>query len=272
MKQISFLILAVALIFSACKKDSGTPDTPDPKEGLVKISEGYALGASAKVEVWSGAELSTGYQRLFIALYDSVSNNPINKADVKILPMMDMNMNGMMMSHSSPFENPTQTTSDNTLFPCAAVFTMPSSSTGVWKLNVTVTRDGQSTAKKAELQISVKQAPLERVRTLTASDGTVLVVSYVEPLQPKVGINDFEITIHRRASQMSFVPADNLSIVMVPEMPSMGHGSPNNINPVFAANGHYKGKVNFTMTGDWKVNLDINSDSKIASTYFDLLF
>jgi hypothetical protein len=55
-------------------------------------------------------------------------------------------------------------------------------------------------------------------------------------------------------------------------MPSMGHGSPNNINPLHIKNGHYKGKVNFTMTGDWRINLVLNKDGKTSSTFFDLLF
>jgi len=55
-------------------------------------------------------------------------------------------------------------------------------------------------------------------------------------------------------------------------MPSMGHGSPNNVNPVLTKNGHYKGKVNFTMTGDWRINLELNKDGKTTKTFFDLLF
>ena len=43
-------------------------------------------------------------------------------------------------------------------------------------------------------------------------------------------------------------PADSsLSVTITPEMPSMGHGSPNNINPVHVGKGHYKGKVNLIL-------------------------
>ena len=71
---------------------------------------------------------------------------------------------------------------------------------------------------------------------------------------------------------MTFPAEDNFSITMTPEMPSMGHGSPNNVNPVLTKNGHYKGKVNFTMTGDWRINLVLNKEGKSTTTFFDLLF
>ena len=41
-------------------------------------------------------------------------------------------------------------------------------------------------------------------------------------------------------------------------MPAMQNmTSSNNQNPVLSANGHYVGKVNLTMTGDWKLDIDL---------------
>ncbi|MNR44863.1 hypothetical protein D3C85_1636520 [compost metagenome] len=59
---------------------------------------------------------------------------------------------------------------------------------------------------------------------------------------------------------------------MTPEMPSMGHGSPNNVEPVITKNGIYKGKVNFTMTGDWKINFVLAKGGQSNVTFFDLTF
>lgn len=52
----------------------------------------------------------------------------------------------------------------------------------------------------------------------------------------------------------------------------MGHGSPNNVNPTNSGKGHYKGKVNFTMAGDWRINLDIYKNGAVVDTslYFDV--
>jgi hypothetical protein len=68
------------------------------------------------------------------------------------------------------------------------------------------------------------------------------------------------------------VPVNDYSIVLTPEMPSMGHGSPNNVNPTFSSNGHYTGKVNYTMTGDWRLNLSLSqSGTLVKELYFDVV-
>ena len=273
MKYIFFYLIVFSIIStSSCKKDD-TTEVEDPKSSLLKISETYAIGSAAKVELWSNTELSTGYQNLFVALYDSVTNKSISTATVQIMPMMEMNMNGMKMSHSAPFESPESINSINSLFPCSAVFTMPSNGTdGIWRMKIMVKKEGQSKFGIANMPITVKQSTPERVRNITAVDGTKLTIAYILPSKPKVGVNDFEISIHRKQDMMTFPAEDSYSIVMTPEMPSMGHGSPNNINPLHIKNGHYKGKVNFTMTGDWKINLELKKDGETSSTFFDLLF
>jgi hypothetical protein len=66
-----------------------------------------------------------------------------------------------------------------------------------------------------------------------------------------------------------------MSIAITPEMPSMGHGSPNNVDPVYTADGRYEGKVNFTMTGYWKVNMVIRDAEDVIikdNAFFDITF
>jgi hypothetical protein len=58
---------------------------------------------------------------------------------------------------------------------------------------------------------------------------------------------------------MSFPAIENYSIEFEPEMPTMGHGSPNNVNPTYTANGLYDGTVNFTMTGYWRINVTVKN-------------
>ena len=48
---------------------------------------------------------------------------------------------------------------------------------------------------------------------------------------------------------------DDLTLEITPEMPTMGHGSPGNVNPTPQGNGHYLGTVNFTMAGPWTVTV-----------------
>jgi hypothetical protein len=71
---------------------------------------------------------------------------------------------------------------------------------------------------------------------------------------------------------MSFPPDSSYSCHIYPWMPSMGHGSPNNVDPVHITQGHYNGDVNFTMTGDWQIKVYLTKNSVTDSTFFDLLF
>lgn len=272
MKRILLIAATIITLFTACEKDTSVEIT-DPKASLIKISEAYATGSSTRVELWSKSELSTGYQNLFVALYDSASGKPINRSTVQIMPMMEMNMNGTKYSHSAPSENPVSLDSDNSLFQCAAVFTMPSTDeSGKWKMTVMVKNEGQTKSGKAEMPVQVKQSQPERVKNITTANGSKIILAYVSPLSPKVGVNDFEIAIFNKQDMMTFPAENNYSISMTPEMPSMGHGSPNNVNPTLTKNGHYKGKVNFTMTGDWRINLELNKNGETTNTFFDLLF
>jgi hypothetical protein len=71
---------------------------------------------------------------------------------------------------------------------------------------------------------------------------------------------------------MSFPGIENYTVEIVPEMPSMGHGSPNNVDPTHSADGHYEGQVNFTMTGLWRINLNIMDGSTVldSTSYFEV--
>lgn len=272
MKKL-YTIAFLLTVFAACKKDSNTTISTDPKEGLIKVSEGYALGAATRIELWSQTSITTGYHKLFLALYDSLSNRSITKAAIAVLPVMDMDMNGMQMSHAAPCYQPESNIAENTLFPCAAVFTMPGTvGQSKWSFKVTVKKEGQDRSAIALLPIDVKASLPARVKMISTADGTKLVVSCFFPVPPKIGINEVELSIHRQQDKMTFLPVDDYAVLMTPEMPAMGHGSPNNINPVVTKNGPYKGKVNFTMSGEWRINFGLTKAGQNLNTFFDLTF
>jgi len=99
-------------------------------------------------------------------------------------------------------------------------------------------------------------------------------ISLVMPVAWKVGNNVFEITVNMMQDMMNFPVCSDLTVEITPEMPSMGHGSPNNVNPVYVSNGHYVGSVNFTMTGDWRIHMVLKKGSRIISNkaFFDINF
>lgn len=262
--KLYLIILVTCIVFSSCQDND--PEI-NPTKRLVKISEGYALGASAKVELWAKQDLFTGYNQLFVSLYDSTNKSRITEAQVSLHPRMAM-MGGM--THACPVENPESDFAINKLFPASAVFIMPTSDMGSWKISVNVNNQGKPGV--AEFDIKVVDPEFPMMKSFQSTSGEKFFISYFFADDPKVGENAFTVVVNKMESMMSFPAVDNFSFELTPEMPSMGHGSPNNINPALTTSGHYEGKVNFTMTGDWRLNLDVNrSNELLKEMYFDLL-
>jgi len=266
MKLLFAGLIILSSILTGCKKDNDPDPDPSNTEGLVFVGQAYTTEGSMLVKVYAIDSLYCAYNNLFIELRDSASNEVISNAEITLLPQMEM------MGHAAPFENPSSA-AVNGLFPCAVVFQMPADMG--WTLDVTakdLTTNNEGTARIA---FAVKNPTLTRTKVFTAlNDGSKIVISYVQPQEPKVGMNDFEITLHWKETMMSFPPAENYTVEIEPEMPYMGHGSPNNVNPVHTGNGHYKGQVNFTMTGEWNINLRIMDGSEAVDTtsYFVVTF
>jgi hypothetical protein len=255
--------------FHSCTKDK--IEEQDPTAGLTKIYEGYATGAAAKVQLYSKeTSITTGYTKFFIALYDSVSGNRIDDAHITIAPLMDMGT----IKHAAPFENPESEEAVNHLYPCSVTFIM-SSMGGTWTFNIQVHNHQNGKTGSLTIPVTVAEPALSRMKSFTAKhDGSKYFISLIEPSKPKVGMNEMEIAIYKKASMMSFPADSSLAVTLTPEMPTMGHGSPNNINPIHTGKGHYKGKVNFTMTGLWRLHLDYMSGTAVADStqFFDIEF
>ena len=132
-KSLIFLsFISLSLFYVSCTKDDA--QEPDPTAGLTKLTEGYAVGAATKVEVYiKEATLTSGYNKFYLALYDSVSGKRIDEAHIKLTPMMDMGM----MKHSAPYENPESEDAVKHLYPCSVLFIM-SSMGGSWTVNFSV--------------------------------------------------------------------------------------------------------------------------------------
>ena len=266
-------ILAVSLFLFSCTKENEEA-VIDPLTGFTKLKEGYAPGASAKVEIWGKKNFFVGYNNLVVVLYDSLNlNEKITDAHIHFMPVMTMGM--MTMQHACPVENPDETAVNNN-FPGAVAFIMATQTGGSWKLGVGVHNHKNDKEGEVEFEITVDnpQTSILSVFTSQSADSSKLVLSLVQPIAPKVGMNDIEFTIHKKVDMMNFPADDSYTIEITPEMPSMGHGSPNNVNPVNSGKGHYKGKVNFTMTGEWKVNVLVKKDGNTVSknSYFTIIF
>lgn len=270
--KILTLVGIIAFIFS-CKKNNTTPDeetgpTVNPTANLIQIGETYIIGAKAKAVIYSTKPFETGYNDIYVALYDSVDGSRLSNGHFDIMPMMDMGM----MQHSCPVENTEDTTTTNGYFKTAVVFSMPGTASE-WSLNLNFHNHKNGLDGSGALGVNVISSSPARFKStvLSLDSNSSVFISLVGLSNPQVGINDFEITLHKKANMMSFPAINNYSVEIVPEMPSMGHGSPNNVNPILTSNGHYVGKVNFTMTGLWRINLKLYKNGTLISSdqYFE---
>lgn len=248
------LFCLLALVSCSTEENPVQPQSTDT--GMSVIGEQTDDGI--KVQLLASDSIETGYNKLYVKLTNVATGEIIRNARVNITPMMDMGMH----SHSAPAEQPAGTAAGD-VFPAGIVFVMP----GMWTVDVDVqTDDGEQIAA---VRIPVSVTDSDRVRVVSATDGKTYIVSMGCLCGAFVGINDIEFTIHSTQDMMSFLPVEDLAPVMTPDMPSMGHGSPNNVNPVHTTAGHYEGRVNFTMKGEWRITLELQrAAEKIATTSF----
>jgi hypothetical protein len=193
-------------------------------------------------------------------------------------------MHMMGMSHSCSASTIAKKENAEATYEGYIVFQMASNEMEYWELSLDYTIDDEHhTAIK---QIQVDNAPKRVVESFQASDQKRYIIALVQPTTPRVAVNDMEAVLYKMESMTSFVPVDDFTIKIDPRMPSMGnHSSPNNVDLSQREGAIYAGKLNLTMTGYWKLNLQlVNGDGIVlkgepvtesnesSSIYFELEF
>lgn len=275
MKYSLWLVINLAIlstIMISCQKDVVFNPAIN---NYLKVADVVSSNSSFKVEMYANDSLFVGYNKLYFKVINNSTGQPINEATVSLHPLMNM---GTMM-HACPFENPGSTSDATGYFEGAVIFSMAGNN--AWSLGVDVTALGKSETANFALPKVTSTNPVSKIvaiDSLSNGSGGWIITKYplslIMPKSWKVGNNTFEITAHRMVDMMNFPPATDLTFEITPEMPSMGHGSPNNVNPAHTANGHYAGNVNFTMTGDWRINMVIKQGGRVITNklYFDITF
>lgn len=255
----SLLLLCAFALFS-CSKDGNpvTPATNNPG-GVVKVGE--QTDAGVKVELFVFNKIETGYNKFYVKLTETSTNKVLHDARVHLTPIMDMGT----MQHSAPTEQPEEKAAAG-LFPCAIVFTMPETATQKWSIRIDAHDKASEKNYSVVFPVAVHSDEHEHTHTLVGSDGASYIVTMMCLCDATVGMNTIELLVHRKQDMMTFPAVSDVTMTMTPDMPSMGHGSPNNVNPTPKGNGHYEGKVNFTMTGEWRIEIELYQGSALLGT------
>lgn len=255
MKSIIYtIILLFALFIISCDEQSNNEISLD------ELVQGEKIVASdLELTIYSRDSLHVGYNEIFFDLLKS--GDRLQPASISMMPIMHMES----MSHSSPVWQPNlKRDSEFELFKGAFIATMPSGIMGRWELKFSVQETPESEA--IEIIVPIYAKATTQVKTFVGPDEARYILTWIAPNAPKVGENELRVALHKRQTMMSFPAVTDASIAIEPWMPSMDHGSANNVHPTYNGNGEYVGKVNFNMTGDWEVRFTIEKDN--AAFYF----
>lgn len=251
MKILRILPLVLLAIFASCTSDNGATSI-DELEGLTKFKE--ISNTTHTIELYKHmGGLEQGFNEIALKIKDKTSNQYITNATVSWMPLMHMTM----MTHSCPKSSVTKMSTDGAVYEGYIVFQMAQNATEYWDLKIDYTING--TAYTVTSVIDVPASAKQRVTTFTGSDNVKYIAAYVDPHHPKVGINDMVAGVWKMQDMMTFPVVDNFKLKIDPRMPSMGnHSSPNNVDLTQTTAGDlYNGKLSLTMTGLWKINLQL---------------
>jgi len=260
------LVFSGALFFQSCKDDSN-PSAPPPANtvNLIKLDSNYALGARAIIAIYAEDSMHTGYNPFYIVLYDSVTNAVITDAHVSFDPQNH--------GHSAPHENPPEEAVEGK-FKGALVLTEAFTDNPVhWHIHIEIHNHQAPGEPTGEYEYSPGRVRdnSDGFKSIIMPDSTKLFLSYIAPNNPVTGLNDFEFLISRNEPEL-FPPDGSYSILMTPRFISDGHTTSNNVTPVGSSNGYYKGRVNFDISGAWRINITISKNGHSYDTYFDTSF
>lgn len=248
---LTFLILVITMTFTACSSDDNNTPTDELAE-LTKFKE--FSNETHTIELYSHlGSLEQGFNEISLRIKDNASGNYVTNAEVNWMPIMHMTM----MNHSCPKSAVEKVTTNGTLYNGYIVFQMAQNATEYWDLKVDYTING--TAYSTTSVIDVPASAKRRVNTFTGTDGAKYIVAYAEPRHPKVAVNEVTFGVWKMQDMMNFPVVDGYTVKIDPRMPSMGnHSSPNNVDATQKTNGGlYEGKLSLTMTGYWKINLQL---------------
>ncbi|WP_343670885.1 hypothetical protein [Chitinophaga sp.] len=263
-------ILFVFCLFVSCTKKDDAVVTND-LDGLTLATT--LSNDTHKVELYTvSGKFQTGYNAIYVQI-KTAAGAIVNNASVSWTPLMHM----MGMTHSCP----ASAISNHKGY---IVFQMAGSDDEYWDLTINYTID--NVAYTVTDTIAVSESSKRVVQSFTGSDNNRYVLALVNPTSPAVAVNDISMVLYKMESMTSFTVVDNYTIKIDPRMTGMGnHTSPNNVDLTQGTDKMYYGKLSLTMTGYWKINLQlqdttgtivkgeaVTDTNEGSSIYFELEF
>jgi len=271
MKSFNFLVIALFFAITSCTIDktdyeaetgSQVPDSYEFKEAVLFTSGNYKISIDAL-----NGTFYKGYNEIHLKVVNTQTNQNVSTSDVTFLPIIT-NADGS--KSSCPHEYNVAYDATNKYYAGYSVFTGESTTTASWKLYVSFTADNQKYEINKDITVEKQSNKNLNMTAFTGNDGEQYFIALVSPQKPTVSENKLVAGIYKYnkptttagtfpdPTQFSYSEVTGFTLKLDPRMPepSMGnHSSPNNKDLVQENDGLYHGVVNYTMTGNWTLNL-----------------
>ncbi|MFH7010530.1 hypothetical protein ACHRV5_01590 [Flavobacterium sp. FlaQc-52] len=271
MKSFKFLVIAVFCVITSCTIDktdyqaetgSEVPEYYEFKEAVSFTSGTYKIS----IEALNGT-FYKGYNELHLKITNTQTNQSVSSSEVTFLPILSA-ADGSKTS--CPHDFTLQYDAANKYFAGYAVFTSESAAANSWKLYVGFTADNQKYDISKDISVEKQSNKNLNMTAFTGKDDQQYIIALLSPQKPTVSENKLVAGIYKYntptapagvfpdPSQYSYSQVSGYTLKLDPRMPepSMGnHSSPNNQDLTQQNDGLYHGVVNYTMTGNWTLNL-----------------
>lgn len=271
MKSFTFLMIALFLAITSCTIDKtdyaaeiGTevPDNYEFKEVTSVTAGNYKI----TIDALNGT-LYKGYNEVHLKITNKQNSQEITNSLVTFLPILN-NADGS--KSSCPHDYDVSYDAANKYYSGYSVFTGETSTTASWKLYISFTADNQKYEISKDISVEKQSNKNLNMTAFTGKDNEQYIIALVAPLKPTVSENALVAGIYKYnkpttaagtfpdPTQFSYSEVTGYTLKLDPRMPesSMGnHSSPNNKDLIQQNDGLYHGVVNYTMTGNWTLNL-----------------
>lgn len=228
-----------------------------------EITLGETAVKGYQVQLMAHAPLHAGYNTTMVHL-TGPDGQPVSGAQVMLTPTMDM-LDGK--HHGSGVE-PMQPEMPG-MYHGALIFSMPGGAdVGSWSVTATFTDTIGGVNGSAAFPVDVTPSKLHG--SFMGPDEEKIFLSVIQPITPTVGKQPFEIFAMQKRGMFDWPALDDLTLEITPWMPTMDHGSFDNIHPTSQGGGHYLGTVNFSMNGLWTITaLAKRGESVLGKVVFE---
>lgn len=271
--SVLFMVVSCTLDKTDYESEINTvvPENYEFKEAATINKDNYKIS----VETLNGT-FYQGYNEVRLKVINTQTNENINNSEITFLPVMTK-ADGSKVS--CPHQYITDYKTNGQYYSGYSVFTGISNTGTSWKLYLSFKVNEKTFTVNKEITVNEQSNKNLNMTSLTGNDGEQYYIALISPQKPKVAENKLVAGIYKYnkptvpagnfpdPSQFSYSEVKGYTLQLDPRMPepSMGnHSSPNNKDLIQENDGLYHGIVNYTMTGNWTLNLILlNQNGKI---------